>query len=127
MEALGRYHAVTQDPAAKDIYLKAAEYVIGGSTFPDGEMMYITHPDYRSGYSSTPWGGFHFGYVYTGDRKFLEFPFPLIMTQLRQNRFELYSTSFATSEGALSYPMRGILFYLTFADRAGLLKDLPAY
>ncbi len=127
MEALGRYHAITQDPAAKDIYLKAADYVVGGASFPDGEMMYITHPDYRSGYSSTPWGGFHFGYVYTGDKKFLEFPFPLIMTQLRQNRFELYSTSFATSEGALSYPMRGILFYLTFADRAGLLKDLPAY
>ena len=127
MEALGRNHAITQNPVAKDVYLKCAEYVIGDSMFPDGEMMYITHPDYRSGYSSTPWGGFHFGYVLTGDRKFLEFPFPLIMTQLRQNRFELYSTSFATSEGALSYPMRGILFYLTFADRAGILEDLPPF
>jgi hypothetical protein len=130
MEALGRYHAVTQDPVAKDIYLKCAEYVIQGfqgSQFPDGEMMYITHPDYRSGYTSSAWGGFHFGYVYTGDKKFLEFPYPLIMTQLRQSKFELYSTSFATSEGALSFPMRGILFYLTFADKAGILQDLPAF
>jgi len=130
MEALGRYYAITQDPAAKDIYLKCAEYVIqgsGGSQFPDGEMMYITHPDYRSGYTSSAWGGFHFGYVYTGDKKFLEFPYPLIMNQLRQSKFELYSTSFATSEGALSFPLRGILFYLTFADRAGILQDLPAF
>ncbi len=130
MEALGRYYAVTLDPVAKDIYLKCAEYVISGSNgsqFPDGEMMYITHPDYRSGYTSSAWGGFHFGYVYTGDKKFLEFPYPLIMTQLRQSKFELYSTSFATSEGTLSFPMRGILFYLTFADRAGILNDLPAY
>jgi len=127
MEALGRYHAITQDPAAKAIYLKCAEYVIQGASFQDGEMMYITHPDYRSGYASTPWGGFHFGYLYTGEKKFLEFPFPLIMSQLRQNRFELYRTSFATSEGALSYPMRGILFYLTFADKAGILQDLPAF
>jgi len=127
MEALGRYHAVTQDPAAKDIYMKCAEYVIRDASFPDGDMMYITHPDYRSGYTSTPWGGFHFGYVYTGDKKFLEFPYPLIMRQLRQSRFELYRTSFATSEGALSYPMRGILFYLNYADKTGLLQDLPAY
>jgi hypothetical protein len=127
MEALGRYHAITQDPAAKDIYMKCAEYVIRDASFPDGEMMYITHPDYRSGYTSTPWGGFHFGYVYTGDKKFLEFPYPLIMRQLRQSRFELYRTSFATSEGALSYPMRGILFYLNFADKAGILQDLPAF
>lgn len=127
MEALGRYYAVTRDPVAKDIYLKCAEYVIRDSQFPDGEMMYITHPDYRSGYTSTPWGGFHFGYAYTGDKKFLEFPYPLIMNQLRQNKLELYSTSFATSEGALSYPMRGILFYLTFADKAGILQDLPAF
>jgi hypothetical protein len=130
MEALGRYYAVTQDQIAKDVYLKCSEYVIQGSQgsqFPDGEMMYITHPDYRSGYTSSAWGGFHFGYVYTGDKKFLEFPYPLIMTQLRQSKFELYSTSFATSEGTLSFPMRGILFYLTYADKAGILQDLPAY
>lgn len=130
MEALGRYHAITKDPVAKHIYMKCAEYIVHGSPgcrFPDGEMMYITHPDYRSGYTSSAWGGFHFGYVYTGDKKFLEFPYPLIMTQLRQSRFELYNTSFATSEGALSFPLRGILFYLTFAEKAGILQDLPAY
>jgi len=130
MEALGRYHAVTQDPVAKDIYLKCAEYVISGSQgsqFPDGELMYITHPDYRSGYTSSAWGGFHFGYLYTGDKRFLEFPLGMIMTQLRQSKFELYSTSFATSEGALSFPLRGILFFLTYADKAGILQDLPAY
>jgi hypothetical protein len=49
------------------------------------------------------------------------------MTQLRQSKFELYITSFATSEGALSFPLRGILFYLTFAEKAGILQDLPAY
>jgi len=46
---------------------------------------------------------------------------------LKQSRFELYRTAFATSEGALSYPLRGMLFYLYWADKAGILEDLPAY
>ncbi len=127
MEVLGRYYAVTKDEKAKEIYLRCAESTIRDLSFPDGELMYITHPDYRSPYTSMPWGGFHFGFVYTGERKFLEFPYPLIMRQLKQSRFELYRTSFATSEGALSYPLRGMLFYLYWADKAGILEDLPAF
>jgi hypothetical protein len=127
MEVLGRYFALTKDEKAKEIYLRCAESTLRDLSFPDGELMYITHPDYRSGYASMPWGGFHFGYVFTGDKKYLRFPYPLIMRQLKQNRFELYRTSFATSEGALSYPLRGMLFYLYWADRAGILEDLPAY
>jgi len=127
MEVLGRYYAVTQDEKAKEIYLRTAESTLRDLAFPDGELMYITHPDYRSPYTSLPWGGFHFGYIYTGDKKFLEFPFPLIMRQLKQSRFELYGTAFATSEGALSYPLRGMLFYLYWADKAGILRDLPEY
>jgi hypothetical protein len=125
MEVLGRYYAITHDEAAKNIYMKAAESTLRDLSFPDGELMYITHPDYRSGYTSMPWGGFHFGYIYTGDKKFLEFPYPLIMRQLKESRFDLYRTSFATSEGALSYPLRGLLFYLYYADKAGILQDLP--
>lgn len=127
MEVLGRYYAVTRDEKAKEIYLRCAESTVRDLSFPDGELMYITHPDYRSPYASMPWGGFHFGYIFSGDKKFLEFPYPLIMRQLRQSRFELYRTSFATSEGALSYPLRGMLFYLYWADKAGILNDLPAY
>jgi len=126
MEALGRYHAVTKDAEAKDVFLRCAEHVVGGSSFPDGEWIYITHPDYRSGYTSTQWGGFHFAYIFTGEKRFLEFPFPLIMRQLRLNQLGL-NGGFARGEGALSYPLRGILFYLYWADEAGLLKDLPAY
>jgi len=127
MEVLGRYYAITKDEKAKEVYLRCAESTLRDISFPDGELMYITHPDYRSPYASMPWGGFHFGYIYTGDKKFLEFPYPLIMRQLKQSRFELYRTAFATSEGALSYPLRGMLFYLYWADKAGILEDLPAY
>jgi hypothetical protein len=127
MEVLGRYYAITQDEKAKETYLRCAESTLRDLSFPDGELMYITHPDYRSPYASMPWGGFHFGYIYTGDKKFLEFPYPLIMRQLKQSRFELYRTAFATSEGALSYPLRGMLFYLYWADKARILEDLPAY
>lgn len=127
MEVLGRYFALTKDEKAKEVYLRCAESTLRDLSFPDGEMMYVTHPDYRSGYASMPWGGFHFGYIYTGDKKYLQFPYPLIMRQLKQNRFELYRTSFATSEGALSYPLRGMLFYLYWADKTGILEDLPAY
>ncbi|MHB9030530.1 MAG: RIFT barrel domain-containing protein [Candidatus Latescibacterota bacterium] len=119
MEALGRYHAFTGDQTAKEIYLKCAESTLRDLSFPDGELMYITHPDYRSGYASMPWGGYHFGYLYTGDKKFLEFPYPLIRAQIQARSFGAFG------EGALAYPLRGILFYLYQADRAGILKDLP--
>ncbi len=121
MEALGRCHAITGDSRAKSMYLKCADSTLRDLTFPDGELMYISHPDYRSGYTSMPWGGYHFGYVYTGDRKYVEFPYPLIMNQLRSRNLGVFG------EGALSYPLRGILFYLTHADRAGILRDLPSF
>jgi hypothetical protein len=127
MEVLGRYYTITGDAVAKDIYMKCAESTLRDLSFPDGELIYITHPDYRSPYASMPWGGFHFAYIYTGDKRFLQFPYPLIMRQLKQSRFDLYRTSFATSEGALSYPLRGLLFYLYYADKAGILQDLPEF
>lgn len=118
MEALGRYHGFTGDPEAKTIYMKCVDSTMRDLVFPDGELMYITHPDYRSGYTSMPWGGYHYGYLFSGDRKYLEFPYPLIISQIRSGNFGSFG------EGALSYPLRGILFYLTHADRAGLLKDI---
>jgi hypothetical protein len=121
MEALGRYQALTGDAKAKEVFLRCIDSTLRDLTFPDGDFVYITHPDYRSGYASMPWGGFHFGYVFTGDTKYLLFPYPLIMRQLKGH-------SFGTSgEGALSYPLRGILFYLYHADKAGILRDLPPY
>jgi hypothetical protein len=121
MEALGRYHAVTGDAEAKNIYMRCIDSLLNNLRFPDGDFIYITHPDYRSGYTSMPWGGFHFGYLYTGDKKYLEAPFPLIMNQLKSRNFGSFG------EGALSYPLRGMLFYLYHADRAGILKDIPQY
>ncbi len=120
MEALGRYHGFTRDPEAKNIFMKCIDSTLRDLTFPDGELMYITHPDYRSGYTSMPWAAtitvsFH------RDRKYLEFPYPLIMSQIRSGNFGAFG------EGALAYPLRGILFYLTQADKAGLLKDIKEF
>lgn len=121
MEALGRYHALTDDETAKDIYMRCIESTFRDLRFPDGEFMYVDHPDYRSGYTSMPWGGFHFAWLYTGDKTWLESVYPLIVRQLKQRNFGVYG------EGALSYQLRGMLFYLTHADRAGILEDIPAY
>ena len=121
MEALGRFAFMTGDTLARAMYLKCADATLGKQSFPDGELMYITHPDYRSGYRSMPWGGFHFGYLFTRDRKYLEFPLPLVMKQIKSADFGVYG------EGALSYPLRGMLFLLNYAEEAGLLQDLPAY
>jgi hypothetical protein len=120
MEVLGRRAAMTGDAEAKAIFLRTIESTLRDLSFPDGEMMYITHPDYRSPYTSMPWGGYHFGYLFTGDVKYLLHPLPLIMRQLQQGQFG------TSGEGALSYPLRGMLFYLYHADKAGILKDLPA-
>ena len=121
MEALGRYHTLTGDAKAKEIFMRCIGSTLRDLTFPDGDWMYITHPDYRSGYVSMPWGGFHFGYVFTGNKKYLLFPYPLIMRQLKSHNFG------TSGEGALSYSLRGILFYLQQADKAGILQDLPEY
>jgi hypothetical protein len=121
MEALGRYHQFTNDPEAKIIFMKCIDSTLRDLSFPDGELIYITHPDYRSGYTSMPWGGFHFGYLFTGDRKYLEYPYAMIMTQIKSRNLGSFG------EGALSYPLRGILFYLYYADKAGILKDIPEY
>ncbi|MFA6471908.1 MAG: hypothetical protein WCU00_07690 [Candidatus Latescibacterota bacterium] len=119
MEALGRYYQITGDPKARSMFMKCIDSTLHDLSFPDGDLMYITHPDYRSGYRSMPWGGFHFGYVFTGDKKYLKFPYPLIMTQLKSHNFGSFG------EGALSYPLRGMLFYLYYTDKAKILKDIP--
>lgn len=121
MEALGRYVLVTADTLARGMYLRCADATMSEQSFPDGELIYITHPDYRSGYRSMPWGGFHFGYLFTRDTKYLTFPLPLVMKQLRSANFGTYG------EGALSYTGRGLFFYLKHVDEAGLLVDLPAH
>ncbi len=121
MEALGRFATMTGDTMARSIYLRCADATLGQQSFPDGDLMYITHPDYRSGYRSMPWGGFHYGYLFTHDTKYLAFPLPLVMKLLKSGNFGVYG------EGAMSYPMRGMLFFLNYADEAGLLTDLPAY
>jgi hypothetical protein len=118
MEALGRYQQYTGDPSARTMFMKCIDSTLHDLSFPDSELMYITHPDYRSGYRSMPWGGYHFGYVITGDKKYLTFPYPLIMAQIKSHNFGAYG------EGALAYPLRGILFYLYYADKAGILKDV---
>jgi hypothetical protein len=121
MEALGRYASLTGDTLARSMYLRCADATLAAQSFPDGELMYITHPDYRSGYRSMPWGGFHFGYLFTHDKKYLEFAYPLVMKQIKAANFGVYG------EGALSYPLRGMLFFLKYAQDAGLLTDLPPY
>jgi hypothetical protein len=121
MEVLGRYHALTGDARAKEIFMRCIDSTIRDLSLPDGELMYVTHPDYRSGYTSIAFGGFHFGYLFSGNEKYLRFPFPLVMKQLKSHNFG------SSGEGALSYPLRGILFYLQQADKAGILRDLPEY
>ena len=63
MEALGRYHALTGDEKAKDIYMRCIESTLRDLRFPDGEFMYVDHPDYRSGYTSMPLGWISFRLV----------------------------------------------------------------
>jgi hypothetical protein len=121
MEALGRYALLTGSDSAKAMYLRCADATMHSVSFPDGDLMYITHPDYRSGYRGMPWGGFHYGYLFTHERKYLEFPHPLIMRQLRSANFGTYG------EGALSYSGRGVFYWLNYAEEAGLLTDLPPY
>jgi len=119
MEALGRYYEISRNPLARSMFMKCIDSTLHDLSFPDGDLMYITHPDHRSGYRSMPWGGFHFGYVYTGIKKYLASPYPLIMAQIRSHNFGSFG------EGALSYPLRGMLFYLYYADKAKILRDIP--
>ena len=121
MEALGRYYDFTGDPEAKEIFMKCIDSTLRDMEFPDGEAIYVTHPDYRSPYMSMNWGGFQYGYIFTGDTKYLKFPYPMVMAQIKSRNFG------SLGEGALSVPVRGMFFYLYYADKAGLLEDIPAF
>lgn len=61
------------------------------------------------------------GYIFTGDRTYIEFPLALVMKRIKSANFGVFG------EGAFAYDARGILFYLEYADMAGILKDLPPY
>jgi hypothetical protein len=121
LEALGRYAVMTGDSLAMRIYLRCAEATMHDLSFPDGELQYITQGEYRSGYTDMPWRGFIYGTIFTGDRKYIEFPLSLVMKRIKSANFGVFG------EGAFAYDGRGILFYLEYADRAGILRDLPPY
>ena len=75
MEGLGRFYRYTgESRRLRTIFMKCIDSTLRDLSFPDGELMYVTHPDYRSGYTSMPWGGYHFGYLFTGKKKYIQYP-----------------------------------------------------
>jgi hypothetical protein len=120
MIALMRYHQCTGDPVVRDLFLRGLDSILRDLRFPDGEFMYITAPDYRSG-CTFPVEAFGYGYALTGDRRYLTAVWPNLRSVLLGY---LQSRVSVQGEGALCYDWRGLFSYLYWGRRAGILEDV---
>ncbi len=105
LTGVGRYHEVTDDAAAREVFLKGVAFLAGDAMrFPDGAWVYVTTPDYRNTYrSDTPLEPFGYAFRITKDRGLVE----------------------AGLKGwTRSLDLRASLRFLRAADEAGLLEDI---
>ena len=136
LAGLAKLHRLTDDESVRDTFLKGMDWVYEKGHFPDGTLHYVDHPD--PGYRRSRYGGDlreSFGYAYhlTGDTRYIEMG-------LRDNQWKFGldclrgSWSFGITQdlrlvmvfgSSLAADYRGNLRFLYWADRAGLLKDLP--
>ena len=117
---LSRYHQLTGDERAKQSLLRAADVMLAQCTHPDGSLMYVDNPGWRwNYYSGVAYESLGYAWELTGDRRYLE-------AAWLAHRRGLTSRGMSMLTGtALADWWRGNLRYMYWADKAGLLTDLP--
>jgi hypothetical protein len=123
LTGLSRYHRLTGDERVRESIVRAADAMLDTCTFPDGAPIYITDPKY--GYRWSHYFGTDIeslGYVWelTGDVRYLEAG----RVTHRHNMGDRWLSAF--SARAFAYTWRGNLRYMAWADKAGMLVDLPS-
>lgn len=115
---LAHYHALTGEVRASQAVLRAADVMLSKCTHPDGSLMYVDNPGWRwNYYSGVAYESLGYAWQLTGDLRYLR-------AGWRSHRRNL-----ATGSGLIGTTLadwwRGNLRYMAWADRAGLLTDLP--
>ena len=74
LTGLMRYHQVTGDEEAKEVFLKGMKFLAGEEMrFPDGAWMYVSAPEYRATYyADGPLEPFGYAYQLTGDKTYID-------------------------------------------------------
>ncbi len=136
LAGLRKVHELTGDESVRETFLKGMDWVYAKGRFPDGTLRYIDHPDpafRRSRYGGDLREAFGYAYHLTGDPKYIEMG-------LVNNKWAFGvdclrgSWMFGITQDLrlvmvfgsnLASEYRGNFRFLYWADRAGLLKDLP--
>lgn len=115
---LARYHVLTGEERARQAVLRAADVMLSKCTHPDGALMYVDNPGWRwNYYSGVAYEPLGYAWQLTGDVRYLQ-------AGWRSHRHNLRTLDGLTGT-VLADWWRGNLRYMHWADRAGLLTDLP--
>jgi hypothetical protein len=136
LAGLKKVHELTGDDSVRETFLKGMDWVHEKGHFPDGTLHYYDYPDpafRRSRYGGDLREAFGYATHLTGDTKYIEMG-------LRDNQWKFgldclrNSWSFGITQdlrlvmvfgSSLAGEYRGNFRFLFWADRSGLLKDLP--
>jgi hypothetical protein len=115
---LARYHALTGETRAREALLRAMDVMLRKCAHPDGALMYVDNPGWRwNYYSGVAYEALGEAWALTGDLRYLQ-------AGWRSHRRNLV-TQASLIGTTLADWWRGNLRYMAWADRAGLLTDLP--
>lgn len=116
LNGLAHYHALTGDPRAEKALINGARCMIEKCKYPEGILCYINAPGYRWNYYATCIIE-ALGYIWNlcGDKEILEVG--------RRSLYRALSTM--TGNGTMiAESWRGMLRYMYWAEKAGMLKDI---
>lgn len=116
INGLARYHKLTGDRRAEEAMSRAALALVNNCVYPEGNLFYINAPGYRWNYYATCITE-GLGYVWnlTKDERILKIG--------ERSLYKTLSSTTATGT-SIAESWRGMLRYMYWADKAGILRDL---
>jgi len=120
LTALSRYHALTGEARVRAALLRAADALVARCAFPEGVLIYVDAPGYRwNYYSGVAFEALGYAWALTDDLRYLR------AARLAHRRALARDRRRPLNGAGLADLWRGTLRYLYWAERAGLLADLP--
>jgi len=123
LTGLSRFHELTGDTQARQTLLAAADGLLDHCRFADGGMIYVDAPGYRHNfYSGVALESLGYVSQLTGDLRYLRAG--LVGHRVALGAFGLRGVSSLIGTTLADW-WRGNLRFMYWADKAGLLTDLP--
>jgi len=123
LTGLSRYHLLTSDERVQEPLIRAANAILEQGTYRDGAMMIGSAPSYRQPfYGGVVWESLGYVWQLTGDDKYLRAAWFAHCHALGTRGLRGDGSETGT---ALANRWRANLRYMFWADKAGLLEDIP--